>query len=153
MRNLALEFNFNDRFKTISFKELLLEIISGKMSLLSQKFKLILKDLLYSLEFDLEGIESIKAMELPELINAYNNIKRFNNFFDKMHDKYNSVNYFKDAELKGLFKSVSRRAHTIENICHKNICKHNQPVVTPDYIKMGLAKLSQEALYTKFSTE
>lgn len=89
----------------------------------------------------------IKNLGLEELNLLNQSIKKFNLKFDKLNNHYYDKSYNNDGELKRLFISISRQAHRIENLSHKYLYQKQNSSGSPDYIKEGLAKLSQKALF------
>jgi hypothetical protein len=147
MGTLALGHIFENKLSYINVRKYIDALVDSMNP--SNNFKAFLKDIEKEFQQDTQVLNDIKELGHEDLLALNQNIKKFNIDFDKLNNSYYDKNYFGDDELKQLFSSISRQAHRVENISHKYLYLDQTKTQTPDYIKEGLAKLSQEALGKK----
>ncbi len=95
--------------------------------------------------------ENKSLLKTNVLQSYYKSVKRLNSFFEKIHDKFQSIRYFDNPELKLQFKSISKRLNNIEITCFKYLMKGAPVEKIPEYLKNGLAKLSKEFITQKLT--
>jgi hypothetical protein len=96
-------------------------------------------------------LKNIANLNTQDLNSLYHDSKYLSSVFDKTHQKYYEKNYFNDAELKSMLKDIGKTLHRLENLAHNCYTKNLPNEKTPDYIKSGLTKYSQEVLSKKLS--
>jgi hypothetical protein len=148
--NTLTTYDFEEKTNS-SIEYIFLDILDHADSYLTTSFHPVLDNFLKTLN-DLEiPLENIKLLDKNELESYYKNIRRLNSFFEKMHDRFQNKQYFGDSELKNQFMTISKSLNTIEITCFKYLMKDAPIEKTQEYIKDGLAKLSQESIARKIS--
>ncbi len=124
-----------------------LSLIENRLISIENNYKRDLQHLLDVLERDTVDLSGLNDLDADELKYLHKKVKRYSTLFDNLYDRYYVADFFKDAELKQLFRSICRKLHKLENACQKKLQKDFQSgTETKKYIKDGLAQISQEAL-------
>jgi len=149
--NTLFAYDFEEKTDS-SIEYIFLEVLDHADNYISKNFHPALDNFLSTVDSLEIPLEDIKLFDKKELESYYKSIRRLNAFFEKMHDRFQNKEYFGDPELKNQFKTISKRLNTIELTCFKWLMKSTPVEKVPQYIKDGLAKLSQESIGQKLSS-
>jgi len=141
--------DITERGNKFNLGNMLTSFISGKIFSLNDRFKTDLNDFSAVIEKKAQFVDEFKELQIDELRDINFTAKKYSEVFDKLNDKYHSIDYMNDPEIKTHLKSITRNLHKIENYSHKYLYKSDIRTESDLYLKESLSKLSQETLNQK----
>ena len=148
--NTVFAYDFEEKTDS-SIEYIFLDVLDHADDYLTKNFQPTLDHFSMTVDELQIPFERIKLFDKKELESYYKSVRRLNAFFEKMHERFQNKQYFGDPAVKNQFKALSKRLNAIEITSFKYLMKDAPVESTSEYIKDGLAKLSQESIAQKLS--
>ena len=100
----------------------------------------------------MEGLyKHVPEFTIDEAQYHLNKAKKSIALMDEQDEGLASINYMDSRELKEKMKYLLKTLYHLEALLHKRVMKARPTEKTPDYLKQGLATLSNEAITKSLS--